>query len=110
MSMENNYLLLLSTCPNTQVAEELAQYLIENNLAACVNIVPTVHSVYLWKGAVERSQETLLFIKTKQTRYEALQEAIINHHPYETPEIIALPIKQGFKPYLNWIDENVEDS
>jgi periplasmic divalent cation tolerance protein len=75
-------------------------------LAACVNILPGVQSVYLWQGAEEVSEELILVIKTREERYPALERILLERHPYELPEIIATPITQGLAGYLGWIDES----
>jgi periplasmic divalent cation tolerance protein len=86
-------------------AERIATALVERGLAACVNIVPGVTSVYRWKGVVERDLELLLVIKTRADRFEALREALVSLHPYEVPELIAMPVDAGHPPYLAWLDE-----
>ena len=83
----------------------LADELVEKGVAACVNIIPGVTSVYHWQGQRESSTETLLLIKTTQTQYPALESAIRSRHPYELPEIIAVPVEQGLDGYLNWVEQ-----
>jgi periplasmic divalent cation tolerance protein len=107
MPQASPYLLLLSTCPTAEVAEDIAQALVESRLAACSNIVPGIRSVYRWQGQVEKAQEYLLLIKTHRDRYPALEAAIRARHPYSLPEIIALPIATGLADYLAWIGECV---
>jgi periplasmic divalent cation tolerance protein len=80
---------------------------VERGLAACVNVVPGVVSVYRWKGAVCRDGEVMLFIKTRAERLPALREALLALHPYELPELVALPVESGHAPYLAWLDESV---
>ena len=101
-------LLALSTVASAQDAERIARALVERGLAACVNVVPGVVSVYRWKGQVEREDELLLVIKTRAERFPALREALVGLHPYEVPELIALPIQAGHAPYLAWLDENAK--
>lgn len=84
-------------------ARELAGLLVSKKLAACVSIVPGLESHYVWKGKRERSKEVLLLIKTKTLAYKALEKTLLKHHPYEVPEIIALPITKGSKTYLDWL-------
>ena len=96
--------LILCTCPSAEVAENLARHLVAERLAACVNILPGVRSVYLWQGEIEAAQEQLLLIKSAQSQYAAIELAIKTLHPYQVPEIIALPIEQGSAEYLQWID------
>ncbi len=100
----SQYQVVLVTCPDIKVAEPLAQGLIEKNLAACVNILPGVQSVYRWQGAIEKSHEVLLLIKTTQDRWNELSSFIEKQHPYDIPEIISLPIEQGLESYLKWMD------
>ncbi len=95
------------TCP---AGEELAKSLVEQQLAACVNILPQVQSIYRWEGVIAQEQEQLLIIKTTLRAYPALEQAIRAQHPYAVPEIIALPVTQGYAPYLAWITESIGDS
>ncbi|XP_015686851.1 protein CutA isoform X1 [Protobothrops mucrosquamatus] len=95
------------TCPNETVAKDLARALVEQRLAACVNVLPGVTSIYRWKGAVEEDAEVLLMIKTRSSRVSALAEYVRSVHPYEVAEVIALPIQQGNPPYLRWVEETV---
>jgi periplasmic divalent cation tolerance protein len=96
-----------STVGSAEDAERIARALVERRLAACVNLVPGVVSVYRWKGAVAREGEVLLLIKTRTERLEALREALVTLHPYELPELVALPVEGGHPPYLAWLDEGV---
>lgn len=102
-------LIILCTCPDRACAESLADALVIERLAACVNILPGVRSVYRWQGRVERSDETLLLIKTAGDRFDALAERIRALHPYELPEIIAVEPVGGLAPYLGWIVEQTRD-
>ncbi|XP_066194169.1 protein CutA [Sylvia atricapilla] len=95
------------TCPNQSVATELARALVQQRLAACVNIVPGVTSVYTWQGKLEEDNEVLLMIKTRSSRVPALTEFVRSHHPYEVPEVVALPVAQGNPPYLRWVGDAV---
>jgi periplasmic divalent cation tolerance protein len=96
-------LLVLTNCPDEESANAIALALVEERLAACVNILPRVQSVYRWQGAVESATEIPLFIKSTATNYPALEAAIRNRHPYQVPEIIALPVERGLPAYLDWI-------
>ena len=96
-------LLVLTTLPDQTAAETLAGALVENRLAACVNILQPCRSIYRWQGTVETADEVPLLIKTTEARYPALEAAIRARHPYEIPEIIALPIGQGLPDYLAWV-------
>lgn len=100
---------VLVTCPNRASAKKLADALIGRKLAACVNILPEVQSVFRWKGKTERAAECLLIIKAAHGRLLALQRAVIAIHPYDVPEIIALPIVAGYRPYLNWVRQSCRD-
>jgi periplasmic divalent cation tolerance protein len=97
----------MCTCPDTSTAERIAGVLVENGLAACVNLLPGATSVYRWRGRVERTTETLMVIKTTRSGYPALEERLAQEHPYEVPEIVALDISAGLTPYLDWIDSCV---
>ena len=97
-------LLILSNCPDEATANAIALALVEEKLAACVNILPRVQSVYRWQGAVESASEIPLLIKSTAAQYAAVEAAIRQLHPYEVPEIIALPISCGLPAYLNWLD------
>jgi periplasmic divalent cation tolerance protein len=100
-------LVVLSTVETAEDAEGLARMLVAERLAACVNIVPGVSSVYRWKGEVETASERLLVIKTRASCLEALRAALVARHPYELPEVVALPLVGGHLPYLAWLDESV---
>jgi periplasmic divalent cation tolerance protein len=103
----NERAVVLCTVGSAEDAERIAGDLVERGLAACVNVVPGVTSFYRWKGETARDSEWLLVMKTTVGRFEALREALVELHPYEVPEIIALPIERGHTPYLEWIDESV---
>lgn len=96
-------LLVITNLPDRASAESLATSLIERRLAACVNILAPCQSVYRWRDAVERADEVPLLIKTAAARYAELEAAIRAAHPYEMPEIIALPIARGLPAYLDWV-------
>jgi periplasmic divalent cation tolerance protein len=98
-----NTLLVLTHLPNRESAEALARALLERRLAACVNILPPCRSLYRWKGAVETADETPLLVKTTEARYAALEAAIREGHPYELPDIVALPVTAGLPDYLAWV-------
>lgn len=98
-------LLVLCTCPTREVAETLARLLVQERLAACVNLLPQMQSIYRWQGRIETDDEILLLIKTQAARMEALQQRVLEHHPYELPEIVAVEIGSGLPRYLDWIDE-----
>ena len=96
-------LLVLTNLPDRAAAERLADALIEKRVAACVNILAPCRSVYRWKGAVQHDEEHPLLIKTAAERYPDLEAAIRAAHPYELPEIIAVPIERGLPAYLEWL-------
>ncbi|XP_054663665.1 protein CutA isoform X1 [Grus americana] len=95
------------TCPNETVAKELGRAMVEKRLAACVNILPHVTSIYTWKGKVEEDSEVLMMIKTRSSKIPALAEFVRSAHPYEVPELVALPVAQGNPPYLRWVGDSV---
>jgi len=97
--------LLLCTCPDQKSAEGIAEHLIKQNLAACVNIIAGVTSIYKWQGELEKSQEYLLLIKSHHDKYTAIENQIKSLHPYELPELIAVPIERGLPEYLQWINQ-----
>ena len=101
------YQVVLSTCPTTEVAEQLASQLVTEKLAACVNILPKIKSIYQWQGKIVQDQEVQLLIKTDSELFQALCDKINQLHPYDVPEIIALEITQSSHAYLQWIDESL---
>jgi periplasmic divalent cation tolerance protein len=103
----SGHVVVLSTVGSAEDAERIARELVERRLAACVNIVPGLVSIYRFKGQVERDDERLLIAKAPAARLEELRQAIVSLHPYELPEVIALPVTGGHTPYLAWIDDNV---
>ncbi len=98
-------LIVLCTWPADQDPAPAARGLVERRLAACVNLLPGLTSIYEWQGAVHSDPEVLLVIKTTAQRYEALERALQALHPYELPEIVAVPIEKGLTGYLGWIAE-----
>jgi len=96
-------IVVLCTCPDEASAERIASALVEQRFAACVNRIPGVVSIYRWQGKVCRDSEQLLVIKTTSERFDALRERIVDLHPYELPEVIAVDIALGHAPYLAWI-------
>ncbi|MBF5046187.1 divalent-cation tolerance protein CutA [Aggregicoccus sp. 17bor-14] len=95
--------LVLVTCPNTDVAASLARTLVEEDLAACGNIVPGLRSIYRWQGRVEDEAEVLLLLKSTRERFERLRARVVALHPYEVPEVLALAVEAGHAPYLAWV-------
>ena len=106
MADELRFMVVLATVPSESVGRDIARDVVAKRLAACVNIVPGVVSVYEWEGRMEESGEVLLIMKTTEDRMDALIRGIKELHPYEVPEIIALPIDSGFEPYLKWVRSN----
>jgi len=102
------FLLLLCTCPSFEVADRLATEVVSNSLAACVNILNNLLSVYRWQGKIEKEQEHLLLIKTHRDCYPQLELTIKQLHPYEVPEIITIPINHGSSEYLEWLKKCLE--
>ena len=100
-------LVVLVTVPNAETAETLGEALVGERLAACVNVVGGVRSIYRWKGAVERDEELLCVCKTTRAGFERLRARVVELHPYELPEVVALPIELGHAPYLEWIKASV---
>ncbi|MFM9968077.1 MAG: divalent-cation tolerance protein CutA [Burkholderiales bacterium] len=101
--MNNDVLLVITNLPSAEAAEKLAINLVEGRLAACVNRLAPCRSVYRWEGKLSQDEEHPLLIKTTRERYAALEAAIHAGHPYELPEIIAVPITAGLPEYLNWV-------
>jgi periplasmic divalent cation tolerance protein len=105
--MASEHLIVLCTCPDRQTALSLAEALVERRLAACVNVIPALTSVYLWQGVCETAEEVLLLAKTRRDVYTALEEALSALHPYELPEIVAVGVERGLTDYLAWVDDGV---
>ncbi len=103
--MQENYCLVLCTCPDAEVAASLGEKIISERLAACVNIVPGVTSIYPWAAKVETATECLLLIKSRCDVYSDLEQFVIKHHPYELPEVIAVTLQHGSSSYLDWINQ-----
>ena len=98
-------LLVLTNLPDRPAAEKLAEALVSERLAACVNVLAPCRSVYRWKGALQNDEEIPVLVKTTAARYPALEAAIRANHPYELPEIVALPVERGLAAYLSWVAE-----
>jgi periplasmic divalent cation tolerance protein len=95
--------LILVTAPSLEVADQLAHGLVTERLAACVNVLPQVVSTYAWQGQLEHAEEVLLMIKTRHSRYAALEQYVRAHHPYDTPEIVEIPAGRVSQPYREWV-------
>jgi len=103
---ERDYYVLYCTAPTKETALSLSDRLVSMKLAACVNIIDTISSIYRWKGEICRETEFLMIIKSRKSLIEHIEREIREHHPYEVPEIIHVPLVWGYDPYLRWIDEN----
>lgn len=106
--MSEGYLVVLCTCPDHETALRIAEALVDRKQAACVNVLPGLTSVYEWEGTRQCEQEVLAIIKTREEAFAAVEETIRTLHPYELPEIIAVPLAKGFAPYLDWIHRTVQ--
>jgi periplasmic divalent cation tolerance protein len=96
-------LLVLTTFASKEKAEEVAWRLVQEELAACVNVLPGVHSIYRWKGEIEAESEVACFIKTTEAAFERLRARLVELHPYEVPEVVALTASSVHAPYLEWV-------
>ncbi len=106
--MTTHHQIVLTTCPELTSARAIATAVVEQRLAACVNIVPGIESIYRWQGQLEHDNELLLIIKTDSASYAALERAIQALHPAELPEIIAVPLNAGLPAYLDWITASLK--
>jgi periplasmic divalent cation tolerance protein len=97
--------LIITNLPNREAAVRLGEKLIESGVAACVNVLAPCLSIYHWQGKIESAEETPLLIKTVAERYQAVEALIREHHPYELPEIIQVPITGGLPDYLDWLEK-----
>lgn len=105
----NDYIIVLTTCNSSEQASSIADTLVNKKLAACVNIVNSIESVYQWQGKIEHDKEIQLIIKSRQCLFTQLEKTIQELHDYELPEIIAVPIVAGELNYLNWIQTSTSD-
>lgn len=103
-------IVILSTCESEADARRIATHLVERRLAACVNIMPGATSVYRWKGSIETAQECILVIKSRRDLIGTIEEEFRSIHPYEVPELIALPVTGGATSYLHWLSSELEDA
>ena len=101
-------LVVLVTSPDRKHADKIAQALIEEKLAACVNILPEIYSRYWWQGRIENDRELLLIIKTLPSRFKALQKRVLELHCYKAPEVLALPVMAGNPAYLKWLADSLK--
>ena len=106
----NDFIVVFVTVGSPKEGDRLSRALVEERLAACVNRVKGVQSVYRWQGQIEQSEEELLIIKTKQGLFDRLKKRVQELHSYSAPEIVALPILKGSENYLRWLEEELSDS
>ncbi len=106
---KDQYLLVLCTFPNAEEARQIGTQLVELQVAACVNLLPQVESIYRWEGEIKDESEVLALIKTTVNNYAEIEARIRELHPYDTPEVIAVPVERGATSYLNWISEVTRD-
>ncbi len=104
--MVDEVLLVLSTFPDPATAGRIARQLIEEKCAACANLLPPIEGIYWWQGKVEEGKETLVLFKTTAGRYARFESRLRQLHPYEVPEIIAVPVALGLRDYLHWVRDN----
>jgi periplasmic divalent cation tolerance protein len=96
-------ILVLTMLPNADAAVEMAKTVVNEKLAACANILPAARSIYRWKGKVEDANEVLVLLKTRHEHFDRIRARILELHPYEVPEVLAIPVEQGYYPYLEWL-------
>ncbi len=105
--MNSEHIVAFCTVPNAQTGADIAKVLVDEQREACVNLIDGLRSIYRWQGEVCDDAEALLLIKTRRNGFESLMKRIIELHPYDTPEVIALPIIAGLPKYLDWIDASI---
>jgi periplasmic divalent cation tolerance protein len=101
-------IVVLSTCASEEEGEKLARLLVEEKLAACVNVIPGMRSYYWWKGVIESSPECLLVVKSSRELFDSIKTVLASAHSYEVPEVVALPILEGSENYMNWLEANLK--
>jgi len=106
--MTTEYITVFITAPNEEEASKISRTIVEERLAACVNIIRSVRSIYRWQGRVEDESEVLMVVKTKRTLFDRLQKRVKELHSYEVPEIIGLPVVEGSKDYLDWLGQETD--
>lgn len=104
----SDYCVVLCTCPDISTAEQLANLAVEKHLAACVNIINGIRSVYLWEGEIQQDNECQLVLKTLHCKTDELFELVLSRHPYDVPEWLILDVSDGSKDYLNWIKRSIK--
>ena len=108
MTAETKALIVLNTCPGSITAKNIAADLVANKLAACVQVIPGIQSFFRWGGSVDTKEEYLLVIKTTTACYQEVEKSIQALHPYELPEIVAVPISTGLSGYLQWLNDSTQ--
>lgn len=101
-------LILVCTCPDAATARRLAGGLLERKLAACVNILPEIRSMYRWQGELHDDGETLMVVKTTRQAYAEVERWLLQHHPYDVPEVLAVQVPAGSPAYLEWVQKEIE--
>lgn len=101
-------IIVFINCSSLDEAENIGKYLVEKRLAACVNVIPTIHSWYWWKGKVTQDNEVLIIIKTSRQKFSELEKEVVRIHSYAVPEVVAVQIVEGSNNYLNWINNSLE--
>ena len=107
--MSLGYIVVLVTVPDEQTALTIANALVKERMAACVQVDQPITSIYSWKGAIEKDKEWRIVIKSREERFGEIKKVILEIHPYDVPQIIALPVVQGHEDYLTWIDDSLRD-
>ncbi len=105
MSVDTDVVVVLITAPDAAVAEDLARSMVEEHLVACVNVVPGIKSIYWWEGEINEDREVLLICKAVVSKFDELREFVRKNHPYDTPELVCLDVKDGLEEYLRWVAE-----
>ena len=105
--MESEYILVTVTTANKTEAEKIAHALLNERLIACANIIGPAHSLFLWQGKIESAEEHVILMKTRKNLFHKISEKVKALHSYEVPEIIAIPIVEGFKPYIEWLQKSL---
>ena len=106
---KDEYLLVMCTFPSADEARQIGTQLLELQVAACVNLIPQVESIFRWKGEIQSESEALALIKTTVNNYQEIEARLQELHPYDTPEVIAVPVDRGSTAYLNWVSEVTRD-